>query len=117
MSRTIAAMVFAALMLSSAGSALAAEAATLSEEKVLLENDRVKVVEVSFKPGAVDKMKDRSARVVYYFTDAHFVVTTPDGKTMQRDTKAGNAAWRAQDTTEVTNVGKEGVKLNVTYLK
>jgi hypothetical protein len=111
-------MIAAALMLSTAGRAMPADVPPIpSVEKVLLENERVRVLDVSFRPGAVDKMKDRLPRVVYYVTDAHFTVTFADGKTVQRDTKAGAAAWRAQDTTEVTNTGKEEVRLIVTYLK
>jgi hypothetical protein len=118
MHRSIVTMIAAAVMLSTGGRAMAAgKAPVQSVEKVLLENEKVRVVEVSFKPGAVDGMKDRSARVVYYLTDTHFTVTTPDGKSMQRDQKAGAAAWRAAETTEVTNSGKEDARLTVTYLK
>jgi hypothetical protein len=118
MYRPIVTMIAAALMLSTGGRAMAADKTPpQSVEKILLENEKVRVVETHFKPGAVNKMQDRSPRVVYYFTDAHFTITTPDGKTTQRDTKAGSAAWRAQDTTEVTNTGKEDVRLIVTYLK
>lgn len=118
MSRVLVTMIAAAVMLSTSGRAMAADQAPAqSVEKTLLENEKVRVVEVTFKPGAVDKMKDRSPRVVYYLTDAHFTVTTPDGKTTQRETKAGSAAWRAQETIEVTNTGKDDVRINVTYLK
>lgn len=118
MSRATVTMIAAALMLSTAGSAMAADVPPPSSvEKVLLENERVRVLDVTFKPGAVDKMQDRLARVVRYLTDAHFTVTFADGKSVQRDSMAGTAAWRAPDRTEVTNVGKEEVRLTVTYLK
>jgi hypothetical protein len=111
-------IVAAAVMMSTGGNALAAAEAPLqSVEKVLLEDDKVRVVEVYFKPGAVDAMKDRSPRVVYYFTDAHFTISMPAGKTAQRDTRAGSAAWRVQGTNEVTNAGGKAVRLTVTYLK
>jgi beta-alanine degradation protein BauB len=118
MYRLIAAVIAAASVLSAGGGAMAADQTPAQAvEKVLLENEKVRVLDIRFEPGAVSKMQDRSPRVVYYFTDAHFTITTPDGKTTQRDTKAGSAAWRAQDTTEVTNTGKEDVRLVVTYLK
>jgi hypothetical protein len=118
MSRATVMMIAAALMLSTAGSAMAADVSPPSSvEKVLLENEKVRVVDVTFKPGAVDKMKDRLPRVVHYLTDTHFMVTFADGKSVQRDSTAGSAAWRAQDRTEVTNTGKEEARLTVTYLK
>jgi hypothetical protein len=118
MSRTTVTMVAAALMLSTAGSAMAADVPPPSSvEKVLLENEKVRVVDVTFGPGAVDNKKDRLPRVVRYLTDAHFTVTFADGKSVQRDSMAGSAAWRAADRTEVTNTGKEDARLTVTYLK
>jgi hypothetical protein len=118
MSRATVTMIAAALMLSTAGLATAAGVPPPSSvEKVLLENEKVRVVEVSFKPGAVDKMQDRLPRVVHYLTDTHFTVTFADGKSVQRDNVAGSAAWRAGDRTEVTNTGREEARLTVTYLK
>ena len=118
MYRPIATLIVAALMLSSGSRALAADkTAPQVVDKTLLENEKVRVVEVRFKPGAVSKMQDRSSRAVYYVTDAHFKITMPDGKTVERSLKAGSAAWRDQDTTEVTNTGKNEARLIVTYLK
>jgi beta-alanine degradation protein BauB len=118
MYRPVAIAIAMVFVLSTAGRAVAAdktrpEAVT----KILLENEKVKVVEVRFKPGAVNKMEARSPRVVYYFTDAHFKITTSDGKTIERNAKAGSAAWRDQETSEVMNAGKKEVRLVATYLK
>jgi hypothetical protein len=118
MFRLIATTIVAALMLSTTGNAVAGDrAAPQAVEKVLLENDKVQVLEIYFKPGAVHKMREREPRVVYYITDAHFTVTAPGGTSTARSQQAGTAAWRGKETIEVTNTGKEDVRIVVTYLK
>jgi beta-alanine degradation protein BauB len=118
MYRPIATVIAAAWMMAAGGKAVAADKTPPPAVlKVLLENEKVQVVEAQFKPGAVNKMQDRLPRVVYYVTDAHFKVSSPDGKTVERHLKAGSVAWRPQDTTEVVNAGKKDVRLIITYLK
>src|SRR3954469_22887582 len=48
--------------------------------KVLFENDRVRVTETSYKPGAESGMVERSDRVVRALTDGTLEKTTQDGK-------------------------------------
>jgi beta-alanine degradation protein BauB len=114
MYRPIALAIASALMLMTGARALSQDktpppAAT----KVLLDNEKMKVVEVRYKPGAVNKMQARPPRAIYYFTDSREKITTADGKTMERNLKAGEAVWRDQETTEVTNGGKKDVRLIV----
>src|ERR1051325_11445895 len=56
---------------------------------VLLENDNVRVLKVSIKPGGKVPMHSHPHNVGYYLSDAKVKITTPDGKTQERELKAG----------------------------
>ena len=60
---------------------------------VLLENERVRVLDVHAKPGEKVGMHSHPASVVYYLTDAKVKYTYPDGRTQERAVKAGTAFW------------------------
>ncbi len=99
------------------GVASAAEMAPKAAEKPLLDNDRVKVFEKRYPPGSVSPMHNHPPRSIYFITDAHFVVTAPDGKTERRDFKAGTAAWGDDEMLAVTNAGKDEIRIIITYVK
>ena len=79
------------------------------ETKVLLENDKVRVTESKFKPGAVSRM-DRKARLNYVVTDGKLQRTNKEGKTTTYERKAGTALWLEADSDVVKNIG------NTTYV-
>lgn len=72
---------------------------------VLLENDNVRVLKVSIKPGGTVPMHSHPHNVGYYLTDAKVKITTPDGKTTERELKAGTSAWNEAVTHAVVNIG------------
>ncbi|HEY6180900.1 MAG TPA: cupin domain-containing protein [Terriglobales bacterium] len=72
---------------------------------VLLENDNVRVLKVSIKPGGKVPMHSHPHNVGYYLSDAKVKITTPDGKTQERELKAGTSAWNEAVTHAVENVG------------
>jgi quercetin dioxygenase-like cupin family protein len=74
------------------------------ETKVLLENDKVRVTQSTFKPGAVSRV-DRKARVNYVVTDGKLQRTTKEGKTTTYERKAGTAVWLEADSDVVKNIG------------
>jgi quercetin dioxygenase-like cupin family protein len=87
------------------------------ETKVLLENDKVRVTQSTFKPGAVSR-NDRKARVNYVVTDGKLQRTSKDGKTTTYERKAGTAVWLEADSDVVKNVGnKDYVVVGVVYKK
>jgi len=45
------------------------------------------------------------ASVLYYLTDANLKITYPDGRTEERNAKAGTAFWSEAVTHAVENVG------------
>jgi len=85
--------------------------------KVLLENARVRVLDVRLKPGEKTAMHSHPASVVYFLTDAKFKYTSPDGKTQEGEGKAGTSIWRGPVTHTVQNVGTTEAHLIQTELK
>jgi hypothetical protein len=73
--------------------------------KVLLENDKVRVTESTFRPGDVSRT-ERKPRVNYVVKGAKLERTTKDGKKIAYELKAGQALWREADSDVVKNVGK-----------
>jgi len=73
--------------------------------KVLLENAQVRVLAVSLKPGQKAPMHSHPANVSYVLSDGKLRVTMPDGKTVEREPKAGTASWGEPVTHAVENIG------------
>jgi len=73
--------------------------------KVLLENDRVRVLEYRIKPGKKDAMHSHPDNVVYALTPGKFKFTLPDGKTIDREAKAGEVLFIEAETHATENVG------------
>ena len=73
--------------------------------KVLLENDKVRVQESTFKPGDVSR-SDRKARANYVVKGGTLERTTKDGKKTVVERKAGTAVWLDADSDVVKNIGK-----------
>jgi len=87
--------------------ALAQDVVKVSPEthKVLLENDQVRVLDVRVKPGEKVPMHSHPANVVYFLSDSKTKFTYPDGKTEEREGKAGAAIWSEAVTHATENVG------------
>ena len=83
------------LSLVAAGPAPAQDVVKVSPEthKVMLENERARVLDVHVKPGEKVGMHSHPAGILYYLTDGKLKVTYPDGKTEEREVKAGTAMW------------------------
>jgi len=73
--------------------------------KVLLENDRVRVLDVRSEPGHKVPMHSHPANVVYALTDYKIRFTYPDGRTEVREGKAGQVRWNEAVTHSGENVG------------
>lgn len=85
--------------------------------KVILENEHVRVLDVHLPAGQKVAMHSHPANTVYYVTDGKIKVTTPDGKTVVREPKAGTAVWSGPVTHAVENVGTAEVHLVQTEMK
>jgi len=85
--------------------------------KALLENERVRVNDVRFKPGDKSKMEERPDRVVYVIKGGEYKRHYPDGKTENVKLKAGEATFIKKDTSALENVGKTETHFIGTQLK
>ncbi len=72
---------------------------------VLLENDQVRVLKVDVKPGQKVPMHSHPHNVAYFLTDGKIKLTLPDGKTQERDIKAGTSSWSEAATHAAENIG------------
>ncbi len=85
--------------------------------KVLLENDRVRVVRVVTKPGEKLETHSHPANVVYALTSGKAKFTSPDGKSEEREIKAGQAIWSDAVTHSTENTGTVESRVLVIELK
>ena len=74
--------------------------------KVRFENEYVRVLEYRLKPGQKEPMHSHPCGVVYYLTGAKSRVSSPDGKTTEGETTAGEIVWRDPTTHAIENIGK-----------
>ena len=74
--------------------------------KVLLENDRVRVIEYRLKPGEKEPMHSHRAGVVYVLSGATLKFSYADGRTEEKIAGTGETIWRELVTHAVENIGK-----------
>jgi quercetin dioxygenase-like cupin family protein len=98
--------------------AMAQDLAKVSPDvKVLFENDRVRVLDVLHQPGGKEPMHSHPAYVAYYLGATTMKVTSPDGKTVVKDRKAGEVVWGEPVTHAVENVGTTEFHVLIIELK
>jgi quercetin dioxygenase-like cupin family protein len=85
--------------------------------KVLIDNDRVRVLDVHHKPGAQEPMHSHPAYVAVYMGSTRVRVTTPEGKSTEKDRKFGEVSWSEGVTHAVDNVGTSDQHTIVIELK
>lgn len=73
--------------------------------KVLLDNDDIRVLEYRLKPGQKEPMHSHPRGVVYYFGDARFKITSPNGTSTESAVTPGQTVWREGVTHASENVG------------
>jgi len=84
--------------------------------KFLNENERVRVLEVVFKPGDMAKMHHHPEHVVYVLKGGRLRLTS-EGKTQDMDLSAGSVVFLKEQNHEATNVGNSVIDLVVVELK
>ena len=85
--------------------------------KVIVDNDRVRVLDVTHKPGVKEPMHTHPAYVSVYMSTTRVKVTTPDGKTVEKDRKAGEVAYSGPTTHALENIGTADQHVIVIELK
>ena len=114
-------VLFAALVLVfAAGTARAQDAVKVAPNnfKVLLENDRVRVLDYHAKPGDKIPMHSHPAYIIYAVSGTgKSKFTSADGKTEEREATAGGATWRDAETHAAEYLGPGDVHAVLVELK
>lgn len=113
-----AAAAFAAMSLG-AGSALAQDPVQTDGDKykVVLENDRVRVLEYRDRPGEKTHQHRHPAFVLYALSPFKRSITLPNGKVLQREFKGGEVMWSEEQTHIGANVGNTETRVLMIELK
>jgi quercetin dioxygenase-like cupin family protein len=74
--------------------------------KLILENERIRVLDVKFKPGDKAAMHSHPDHLVYVLADGTLKLSLPDGTSQEFQLKAGQALWIDGGPHETTNIGK-----------
>jgi len=82
--------------------------------KVLLDNEDVKVLEVTFQPGQSDELHRHNVMTFYAIQGGKMQVTLPDGTVKENEIPTGRTGHRKTITThQVKNMGENTVKVIV----
>jgi quercetin dioxygenase-like cupin family protein len=85
--------------------------------KLLMENDRVRVMEVTFQPGQKIAEHTHPDHFVYVVEGGTLKISKPDGSSSDAVVKAGDVLWIPAETHWATNTGTTKVRLVVNELK
>jgi quercetin dioxygenase-like cupin family protein len=85
--------------------------------KLLLENDRVRVMEVVFKPGSKIAKHSHPDHFVYATSAGKLKISNADGTVTDAEIKKGDVMWMGAQTHWAENTGTTEVRLVVTELK
>jgi len=61
--------------------------------KVLFENEQVRLLEVTMKPGETTEMHSHPDNLVYLLSDGKYAFTAPSGESSEFDVSAGDVFW------------------------
>jgi mannose-6-phosphate isomerase-like protein (cupin superfamily) len=86
--------------------------------KVLLNNDRVRVLDVVVKPGEKMPLHSHPDNILYVITGGTARSTDAKGKSTDRTFKNGECVYREGETHEIENTGKKALHvLNIELKK
>lgn len=100
-------------------SVFAADLAEVSPDsvKILIDNDRVRVLDVVHKPGGIEPMHSHPAYVIVSLDPGDEKTTLPDGATKVTEYKTGEVRWSGPVTHSVETIGKTNHHLILIELK
>jgi beta-alanine degradation protein BauB len=85
---------------------------------LIMENEKVRVMEMKLKPGEKSLMHNHpNDHVVYVFNNAKFKLSFPDGNNNEFELKAGQALWIEAGPHETENIGTTNGHNLVTEIK
>jgi quercetin dioxygenase-like cupin family protein len=99
-------LVMALVVTFSVQSAMAVDVVTVAPDvKVILENDSVRVLESTLKPGEVEGMHTHPEFIAYFLSPTTVEITTPDGKSVVKKPPAGKVLYGTGAEHQIKNVG------------
>lgn len=90
---------------------------TTKPPEILLENERVRVLRVSFKPGDKAAMHSHPDYVTYTTKGGELKMVSPSGSTETMPFEAGKAMYFNAESHEVENAGGSEVETIVVEIK
>ena len=85
--------------------------------KLKFENERVRVMEVTFAPSASIAMHSHPDHFVHVASGGKLALSYPDGTSKELEAKAGEILWIDAESHAAKNLGDTEVKLLVVELK
>ena len=85
--------------------------------KVEFENEKVRVLRISYAPGEKSVMHHHPDGVAVNITDDKIRMTTPDGKSQEQTAKAGSVTWAPGGDHLPQNVGEKPFEVVLVELK
>ncbi len=85
--------------------------------KFKFENERVRVMDVTFAPGASIAMHSHPDHFAYVLSGGKLILSYPDGSGKEADVKAGDLLWMDAESHAARNPGDADLKLLVVELK
>jgi quercetin dioxygenase-like cupin family protein len=113
-------LVLSAVVTPVAGVALAADPLEVAPDMYTLqfENERVRVMQVTFQPGqAIPEHTHPSDHFVYVLEGGQLTITKADGTASNVDLAVGDVVWMPAETHSAVNGGTSVVRLLVAELK
>ena len=83
----------------------------------VFENERVRVFQARFAPGARAVMHEHPDHVIHTLTDVNLQLTVPGGKSDNVIAPAGQTMWMAAGRHEAVNAGSKEARILVVELK
>ena len=100
-----------------ASAALAQDPVKVDPKHYRFENARVRVLHIQYGLHEKSVMHRHPAAVAVFLSDQDAKFTLPDGKTIERHGKAGQALWMAAETHLPENVGDKPLDVILVELK
>ena len=109
----------AGLMIAAATAAVAQDPLEVGPDvyKFKFENERVRVMDVTFAPGVSSAMHSHPDHFAYVLSGGKLILSYPDGSSKEVDVKAGDLLWMDAESHAAKNPGDTELKLLVVELK
>ena len=82
-----------------------------------LENDRVRVLDYTLKPGESEPMHSHQSFVVHFLSDGRIRATPLAGQSAEQTVKRGDTAWRDPMAHRIDNIGTTELRALIVDVK